>query len=109
MQIKREERNGQNVLDQITAGQINIENITYTDEKRFFLLDGPDGCRTYWQLEEEKRWFGKKFLAQELWFGQALDHEEQQQYIFVKRMSTRSIIREFSMRITYRSINKDSF
>ena len=51
----------------------------------------------------------KVFLARELWFGQALDHEEQQQNIFVKRMSTRSIIREFSMRIIYRSINKDSF
>ena len=96
-----------NVLEQITAGQINIENITFTDEKRF-LLDGRDGCRKYWQLEE-KTWFGKKFLARELWFEQALDHEEQQHYIFVKRMSTRSIIREFSMRIIYRSINKDSF
>ena len=99
-----------NVLEQITAGQINIENITFTDEKPF-LLDGPDGCRKYWQLEgEEKRWFEKMFLAREFWFGKALDHEEQQQQcIFVKRKSTRSIIRTFSMRIIYRSINKDSF
>ena len=56
---------------------------------------------------KKKSGLEKKFLARELWFGQALDLEEQQ-YIFVKRMSTRSIIREFSMRIIYRSINKYS-
>ena len=59
----------------------NIENITFTNEK-YLLLDGPDGCRKYWQMEgEEKSWFEKKFLAGELLFGQALHHEEQQQYI----------------------------
>ena len=59
--------------------------------------------------EKRKGGLEKKFLARELLFGQALDHAEQQKYIFVKRMSTRSIIREFSKRNIYRFINKSSF
>ena len=59
---KRRAEWSKNVLEQITAGQINIENITFTDEKRF-VLDGADGCRKYRQLEGEEKGGLKKIVS----------------------------------------------
>ena len=109
MQIKREERNGQKMFSNKSQLDKLISKTSHSPTKNVFhWMDLMVVESTGIWKEKRKGALEKTFLARELWFGQALDHEKQQ-YIFVKRMSTPSIIRVFSMRIIYRSINKDSF
>ncbi|OAF66144.1 hypothetical protein A3Q56_06134 [Intoshia linei] len=39
-------------LLKLTTKKLNLEQVTFLDEK-IFLLDGPDGCRKYWTKHNE--------------------------------------------------------
>ncbi|OAF65020.1 hypothetical protein A3Q56_07262 [Intoshia linei] len=39
-------------LLKLTTKKLNLEQVTFSDEK-IFLLDGPDGCRKYWAKHNE--------------------------------------------------------
>ncbi|OAF64809.1 hypothetical protein A3Q56_07465 [Intoshia linei] len=48
-------------LLKLTTKKLNLEQVTFSDEKRF-LLDGLDGCRKYWAKHNEIRKFFRKKL-----------------------------------------------
>ncbi|OAF65879.1 hypothetical protein A3Q56_06397 [Intoshia linei] len=45
-------KSAKKTLLKLTTKKLNLEQVTFSDKKRF-LLDGPDGCRKYWAKHNE--------------------------------------------------------